>query len=100
VAETQKQNDAARAPGEAPAGVEGESTSFGRCATCRHGENVDIERGTLRCRRHVMLVDADADEIPDDCVEYERDPDKQPPPNLVDAPADKGAASGGAASGG
>ncbi|HRU07173.1 MAG TPA: hypothetical protein P5137_15510 [Candidatus Brocadiia bacterium] len=88
MAETQDQNGAAKRPDAEAPGIEGESTSFGRCATCRHGENVDIERGTLRCRRHVMLVDADADEIPDDCVEYERDPDKKPPPNLVDAPVE------------
>ena len=60
--------------------------SFARCATCRKSLDVDVEGGTLLCKRFNMLVDADADEIPDDCLEYERDPDREPPPDAADAP--------------
>ena len=56
-----------------------ESSPFARCATCRNAGRIKLERGTLLCTRFDMLVDAEADEIPDDCPEYERDPRKPVP---------------------
>ena len=47
-----------------------DSITFARCAGCRHAAEVDRAAGTLLCKRHQMLVNAEADEIPDDCVEY------------------------------
>ena len=58
----------ASAPGTAAAS---DSITFSRCAACRHAEQVNVSAGTLVCRRHNMCVNAEADEIPDDCVEYE-----------------------------
>ena len=63
-----------------------DSGSFARCATCQHACEIDLERGALLCKHHDMHVDAEADEIPDDCPEYERDPDKEPPPDPTEAP--------------
>ena len=48
-----------------------ESVTFARCADCVHGEEVDSAAGRLLCKKHDMRVDAEADEIPDDCVAYE-----------------------------
>ena len=51
--------------------AEADSSTFARCASCRHAAEVERSAGTLVCRKHNMLVNAEADEIPDDCVEYE-----------------------------
>ncbi len=48
-----------------------DSASFLRCAGCRHAKGVDIAAGTLLCDKHNMHVNAEQDEIPDDCVEHE-----------------------------
>ena len=77
--ETREENEAPEDEGK-PVG------SFSRCATCRNSSGVDIEKGTLLCKRFNMLVDADADEIPDDCLEYDRDPDREPPPDPTEEP--------------
>ena len=62
--------------------------SYARCATCQHASDIDLERGVLLCNRFEMYVDAEADEIPDDCLEYKRDPGKQPPPDPTDSSVD------------
>jgi hypothetical protein len=48
-----------------------DSATFSRCARCKYAEEVNSAAGTLLCRKHNMLIDAEADEIPDDCVEHE-----------------------------
>jgi len=48
-----------------------ESATFARCAGCAHSDQVDLSAGTLLCRKHDMRVNAEADEIPDDCAEYQ-----------------------------
>ena len=69
-----------------------DSSTFARCATCRHAKNVNIEHGTLLCKRFNMLVNAEADEIPDDCPEYERAKSKSSPDEPAKAHGDdKGA---------
>jgi len=57
---------------------------FARCATCRNAGSIDLEAGTLLCNRFNMFVNAEADEIPDDCPEYERDPTKPVPVDLTE----------------
>ena len=47
-----------------------DSATFSRCAGCRHAAEVDVSAGTLLCRKHDMRINAEADEIPDDCREY------------------------------
>lgn len=47
-----------------------DSATFSRCAGCRHAKEVDISGGTLACGKHNMLINAEADEIPDDCAEH------------------------------
>ncbi len=42
-----------------------------RCLSCRHARDRNPEKGTLTCEKHAMLIDNEADEIPDDCVEFE-----------------------------
>jgi hypothetical protein len=59
-----------------------ESRTFARCATCKHACEIDVDRGALLCRRFEMCVDAEADEIPDDCLEFRRDPEKPLPPGV------------------
>ena len=51
--------------------AETDSSTFSRCAGCTHAAEVDRSAGALLCRKHNMRVNAEADEIPDDCVEYE-----------------------------
>ena len=48
-----------------------DSISFLRCAGCRHAKEVDTSAGTLLCDKHNMQINAEQDEIPDDCVEHE-----------------------------
>jgi hypothetical protein len=48
-----------------------DSATFMRCAGCRHAKEVDVSAGTLACGKHNMLINAEADEIPDDCPEHE-----------------------------
>ena len=48
-----------------------DSISFLRCAGCRHAKEVDTSAGTLLCDKHNMHINAEMDEIPDDCVEHE-----------------------------
>ena len=61
--------------GKGPAGEvdpsEADSSTFARCAACRNAAEVDRAAGTLLCTKHSMRVNAEADEIPDDCEEYE-----------------------------
>ena len=49
----------------------GDSATFMRCAECRHAKEVDVSGGTLACAKHNMIINAEADEIPDDCPEHE-----------------------------
>ena len=62
------QPPAESAPSEAPAV---DSATFSRCARCKHAEQVNSAAGTLACKKHNMLINAEADEIPDDCAEHE-----------------------------
>ena len=48
-----------------------DSGNFLRCSDCVHAEAVDASAGTLLCRKHNMHVNAEADEIPDDCTEFQ-----------------------------
>ncbi len=48
-----------------------DSATFSRCAECAHSDRVDVSGGTLLCKKHDMYINAEADEIPDDCVEFE-----------------------------
>ena len=48
-----------------------DSATFSRCAACKNAEEVNSAAGTLACKKHNMLINAEADEIPDDCVEHE-----------------------------
>ena len=84
MAEKPEQSDAPPAPGGLEAGVAPQaapaasqdiqpvdSASFLRCAGCRHAKGVDTAVGTLLCEKHNMHINAEQDEIPDDCVEHE-----------------------------
>ena len=53
------------------AGSDVDSATFSRCAECRFAEHVDRSAGTLLCLKHNMRVNAEADEIPDDCTACE-----------------------------
>jgi hypothetical protein len=58
---------------EAPppsAAAQQDSATFARCAGCANAKEIDRSAGTLVCAQYNMLVNAEADEIPDDCVEY------------------------------
>ena len=55
-------------PADPPAA---DSATFSRCAACKNAEEVNSAAGTLVCKKHNMLINAEADEIPDDCVEHE-----------------------------
>ena len=46
-----------------------------RCLACKHSRERNLEKGTLTCQKHSMLIDNPADEIPDDCVHFE--PEKE-----------------------
>ena len=46
-------------------------SNLDRCLACKHAADRNPEKGTLLCQRHSMLIDNEADEIPDDCVEFE-----------------------------
>ena len=48
------------------------AANLARCATCRHATDVVVNEGRLRCLKYDMLIDADADEIPDDCAHFEK----------------------------
>ena len=61
-----------------------EASPFARCATCRNASGIDVVQGTLLCNRFNMLINAEADEIPDVCPEYEHDPNKPIPPDVTD----------------
>ena len=50
-----------------------ESSTFARCARCGKAEEVDASAGTLICTEYNMRVNAEADEIPDDCVAFTAD---------------------------
>ena len=67
-----------------------EESPFARCATCENAMDIELDQGTMLCRRFNMFINADADEIPDDCLEYRRDPAKGLPPDPADAPAGGG----------
>ena len=62
------ERDAGAAPEAEPAA---DSATFSRCAACKNAEEVNSAAGTLVCKKHNMLINAEADEIPDDCVEHE-----------------------------
>jgi len=48
-----------------------DSAKFARCSSCAYGNNVNGSAGTLLCGKHDMVINAEADEIPDDCADYE-----------------------------
>ena len=48
-----------------------DSTTFARCTTCANADEMDAGAGTLLCKKHDMRINAEADEIPDDCVDFE-----------------------------
>lgn len=48
-----------------------DSATFSRCAGCKYSAEVNQTAGTLACEKYDMRIDAEADEIPDDCVAYE-----------------------------
>ncbi len=48
-----------------------DSATFSRCARCKYADEVNTAAGTLACKKHNMLINAEADEIPDDCAEHE-----------------------------
>jgi len=50
---------------------DGKQINLERCLSCRHSTDMDSDKGTLRCKKHNMLVNANDDEIPDDCKEYD-----------------------------
>jgi len=52
------------------AAADGDSGNFTRCAACAHAKDVDGAAGALFCAKHDMRIDAEADEIPDDCPSY------------------------------
>ena len=56
---------------EADAKCSGDSATFARCTACHHAEHIDLTAGTLLCSKHDMYINAEADEIPDDCPEHE-----------------------------
>ena len=47
-----------------------DSLTFSRCVSCKNARDVDAVAGTLLCAKYDMAIDAEADEIPDDCVEF------------------------------
>jgi hypothetical protein len=63
--------NAAAAPPAQPNAPAVDSTTFSRCAACRSATEVNSSAGTLLCKKHNMLINAEADEIPDDCGDYE-----------------------------
>jgi hypothetical protein len=65
--EAEAQAEATAPPG--PPAVD--SATFSRCARCKHADGVNTAAGTLACKKHNMLINAEADEIPDDCAEHE-----------------------------
>ena len=56
---------------EAETKTQPDGANFLRCSNCAHAEDVDASAGALFCRKHNMHINAEADEIPDDCVEFE-----------------------------
>ena len=53
------------------ASVTADSTTFTRCASCTNADDVNSSAGTLLCKRHNMRINAEAEEIPDDCPDYQ-----------------------------
>ena len=49
---------------------ESDSAAFARCASCAHAGELDRSAGTLLCSKHDMRINAEADEIPDECTEF------------------------------
>jgi len=52
------------------AGPSSESSTFARCLGCANAEVIDRSAGTLVCGKYSMRINAEADEIPDDCVGF------------------------------
>jgi len=50
------------------------STNLERCLACKYSKDRDPDKGVLTCTRHNMLINADVDEIPDDCPDFEPEP--------------------------
>lgn len=48
-----------------------ESAAFARCASCAHAAELDLNGGTLVCKKHSMRCNAETGVIPDDCLQYE-----------------------------
>ena len=65
------------APWSLPSSPPLDSVTFSRCAGCKHAADVNSAAGTLHCEKHDMFINAEADEIPDDCAEHE--PKDAPP---------------------
>ena len=53
--------------------MNGDPANLERCLSCKHSRERNPDKGTLVCQRYSMLIDNEADEIPDDCVEYEEE---------------------------
>ena len=47
-----------------------ESSTFARCSGCASAEGIDLSAGTLVCGKYSMRINAEVDEIPDDCVGF------------------------------
>lgn len=51
--------------------MSGDLENLQRCLSCKHSRDRNPENGTLICQHYDMLIDNQADEIPDDCVAFE-----------------------------
>jgi len=58
------------ANGERPSTVNEQKSNLKRCLACKYATEKNPQKGTLLCTKHDMLINADADEIPDDCPEF------------------------------
>ena len=47
-----------------------ESSAFTCCMGCANAEAIDQSAGTLVCGKYNMRINAEADEIPDDCAGF------------------------------
>ena len=47
-----------------------DSSTFARCLGCASAEEIDRSAGTLVCGKYSMRINAEVDEIPDDCVGF------------------------------
>ena len=66
-----------------PSASQADSVTFSRCAGCKHATEVNSAAGTLTCMKHNMSINAEADEIPDDCAEHELKEGQEQPPTTA-----------------